>query len=79
MIARKIFEIILVIFFLLSLSLTVRSVYKIAISLAPDFNVLWLAAADLPVGKNPYLNPQIFTGVGYPPNTLLFFISLSLT
>jgi len=44
---------------------------------APDFSVLWLTAKDFLVGKNPYLNPEIFTGLGYPPNTLLFYLPLT--
>ena len=43
-------------------------------TVAPDFRVLWLAADDLIKGLNPYVNPEIFTGVGYPVNTLLFYI-----
>lgn len=52
------------------------SILKIVSTQAPDFRVLFLAAKDLPSGLNPYLNPEIFTGVGYPPNTLLFYLPL---
>ena len=47
---------------------------KIITTTAPDFSVLWFAARDFLVGKNFYLNQVIFTGVGYPPNTLLFYL-----
>lgn len=57
---------------------TIYSVYRIVSSSAPDFSVLWLASKDLIINKNPYLNPEIFTGVGYPPNTLLFYLPLTL-
>lgn len=45
---------------------------------APDFQVLWLASKDLLTSNNPYLNPYIFTGVGYPVNTLLFYLPLTI-
>lgn len=69
---------ILIGFFLLSLGLSLSSLYKIITTSAPDFQVLWLASKDLMIGKNPYLNPNIFTGVGYPANSLLFYIPLTL-
>ncbi len=50
------------------------SLNKIITTTAPDFSVLWFAARDFLVGKNFYLNQVIFTGVGYPPNTLLFYL-----
>lgn len=65
-------------FFLVSLGLALSSLYKIISTSAPDFQVLWLAAKDLLIGKNPYLNQVIFTGVGYPANSLLFYIPLTL-
>lgn len=76
---NKIFQKILI-FILTSLvfSWTIYSIYRIISSSAPDFSVLWLASKDLFIDKNPYLNPEIFTGVGYPPNTLLFYLPLTL-
>lgn len=63
-------------FILLTLSLAwlAYSLGKIFPSTAPDFRVLWLASKDLASGSNPYQNPEIFTGVGYPANTLLFYM-----
>jgi hypothetical protein len=65
-------------FFLVSLGLSLSSFYKIISTSAPDFQVLWLSSKDLLAGNNPYLNPGIFTGVGYPANTLLFYLPLTL-
>ncbi|MGB6838759.1 MAG: glycosyltransferase family 87 protein [Microgenomates group bacterium] len=70
------FKIGTIIIFLIILSLSARSLCRIISTNAPDFNVLWLAAKDLSTDSNPYLNPDIFTGVGYPPNTLLFYLPL---
>lgn len=55
------------------LALTARSVFNIITTSAPDFDVLFIASKDIPLGLNPYKNPIIFTGVGYPANTLLFY------
>lgn len=60
----------------LTLLLTTRSLYKITTTTAPDFSVFWLATRDFVVGKNPYENPELFTGLGYPANTLLFYLPL---
>lgn len=51
-----------------------ESFIRLTSTVAPDFNVLFLAAGDLLKKLNPYLNSFIFTGVGYPPNTLLFYL-----
>lgn len=51
-----------------------ESLRNIVTTTAPDFHVLWSAARDLPTANNPYLNPNIFTGVGYPPSTLFFYL-----
>ncbi|HEX6976984.1 MAG TPA: glycosyltransferase family 87 protein [Patescibacteria group bacterium] len=58
--------------------LTSISLYKIISTTTPDFNVLWHAASYLPTSNNPYMHPDIFTGVGYPPNTLLFYLPLTI-
>lgn len=65
-------------FFLLVLGLTGVSLHKIISTTAPDFRVLWLAVKDLPTERNPYLNPELPTGVGYPPNTLSLYLPLTL-
>lgn len=57
---------------------TGRSLLRIITTNAPDFSILWLAAKDLIGNKNPYLNPEIFTGVGYPPPTLILYLPLTL-
>ncbi|MFZ5932984.1 MAG: glycosyltransferase family 87 protein [Patescibacteria group bacterium] len=61
-----------------SIFLAFLSIYKLITTVAPDFSVLWLTTRDLLVGKNPYLNPEIFTGLGYPPHTLIFYVPLAL-
>lgn len=68
----------IIIAFLIVLSLTAHSLYRIISTTAPDFSVLWLAAKNLPKHQNPYLNQEIFTGVGYPANTLIFYLPLTL-
>jgi len=69
---------IIFILFFLSLISIIRSLALIIFSTAPDFSVLWTGAADLIRGANPYINPSLFTGIGYPPNTLLFYLPFSL-
>jgi len=68
----------ILIFFFGSFFYTLFSLYKIANTIAPDFSVLWNAAKDLQASRNPYLNSELYTGVGYPPNTLLFYLPLTL-
>ncbi len=67
----------LVLVFTATLLYTFISLTKILSGRTPDFEVLWYAAKDLPTGNNPYLNPNIFTGVGYPPNSLLYYLPLT--
>jgi len=55
-----------------------NSIIRLFTTVAPDFQVLWLASKDLFTANNPYINPYIFTGVGYPANTLLFYLPLTL-
>lgn len=54
-----------------------ESLTRLFTTTAPDFNVLWTASKDLLTSNNPYLNSKIFTGVGYPPNSLLFYLPLT--
>ena len=68
----------IVIIFVSTAFLTSISLYKIITTTAPDYSVLWNAAKDLPTSKNPYLNKELYTGIGYPPNTLLFYLPFSL-
>lgn len=65
---------ILFLLFIFASSWTIYSVYRIITSIAPDFSVFYLTAKDLFSGNNPYQNSKIFTGLGYPPNTLLFYL-----
>lgn len=69
---------IIFILFFLSLISVIRFLTLIIFSTAPDFSVLWTGAGDLIRGVNPYINPSLFTGIGYPPNTLLFYLPFSL-
>ncbi|MFH1971111.1 MAG: glycosyltransferase family 87 protein [Patescibacteria group bacterium] len=55
-----------------------ESLARLFSTVAPDFNVMYLSTKDLLTMLNPYLNQDIFTGVGYPPNTLLFYSFLTL-
>lgn len=55
----------------------INSIIRLFTTIAPDFEVLWLGARDLLLSNNPYLNTQIFTGIGYPPNSLLFYLPLT--
>lgn len=57
----------------------VNSIIRLFTTIASDFQVLWLASKDLLNSNNPYLNTQIFTGVGYPPNSLLFYLPLTFS
>ncbi len=41
--------------------------------ITPDFQVLYLASKDFLAGLNFYQNKEIFTGVGYPPISLIFY------
>jgi len=52
------------------------SLFRIATSLAPDFSVFYDAARGLVSHQNIYTLPM-FTGLGYPPFTLLPFIPLT--
>ncbi len=56
----------------------VRSIYLTIATFAPDFSVLWMGAKDLAKGFNPYINPNLFTGIGYPPNSLIFYIPFTV-
>ena len=55
----------------------IESIVRLFTTVAPDFNVFWNAASDLITTNNLYLNPYIFTGVGYPPNSLLLYLPLT--
>ena len=55
-----------------------EALIRLFTTVAPDFQVLWLASKDLLTLNNPYLNTIIFTGVGYPPNSLLFYLPLTV-
>lgn len=55
----------------------INSIVRLFTTVTPDFQVLWLASRDLLTSNNPYLNKEIFTGVGYPPNSLLFYLPLT--
>jgi hypothetical protein len=71
---KKASKLIIATLFIFSLLFTIRSIYRITSGTAPDFTVFWYTTKDLVAGKNPYLNEKIFTGLGYPANTLLFYL-----
>jgi hypothetical protein len=56
----------------------INSFLRLVVTIAPDFHVLWKATKFLGAGNNPYLAQDIFTGVGYPLNTLLFYFPLTI-
>ena len=56
----------------------INSFLRLIATISPDFHVLWTATKFLSAGNNPYLAQDIFTGVGYPPNTLLFYLPLTI-
>ena len=64
--------------FFVVIVVTFLSFLKIATSFAPDFSVFYYGAKDLINRQNPYQNLRLFTGVGYPPVTLLFFLPLTV-
>lgn len=73
-----ILRIIIVIFSLAIILLTVRSLFQIITTLAPDFSVFWTSTHDLINYRNPYTNPTLFTINAYPPSTFIYFIPLAL-
>lgn len=75
---KKIARLTVAFVFVLTAAYILRSLYRIIATSAPDFTVFWLTARDLPTGRNPYLNPEIFTGMSYPPNTLLYYLPLTI-
>lgn len=54
------------------------SLFKIIITLAPDFSVYYYSARNLLYEINLYTDQTLFTGFGYPPVTALLFIPLSI-
>lgn len=58
--------------------ITFFSFVKIATTTAPDFSVFYYGVKDLISRQNPYQDLRLFTGVGYPPVTLLFFLPLTV-
>lgn len=74
---NKLFPVI-VLLFIFTLILTTKNLYQIITTTAPDFSDLWYSAKDLATDKNPYQNPNLLTGLGYPPNALLFFLPFTL-
>ncbi|MFH0863682.1 MAG: glycosyltransferase family 87 protein [Candidatus Gottesmanbacteria bacterium] len=65
-------------FILISIISFLFSLTKIINSIAPDFSVFYYGAKDLILGSNPYQNDKLFTGINYPPLTLLFYMPLTL-
>lgn len=54
------------------------SVYKIVTTSAPDFSVFYQSTYDLNRGINPYTQSSLYTGLGYPIVTTIFFIPFIL-
>lgn len=54
--------------------LTIKSIYKIIFTTAPDFLVLWSAAKDLFIGINPYTDSRLIYPYFLPPFNAVFYI-----
>ena len=65
--------------FFVALIILIRSVYLTISTFAPDFSVMWTGTRSLLLNRNPYTDPKLFTGIGYPPDSLLFYIPLTLS
>ena len=50
------------------------SLYRIFLSAAPDFSVLYGSAKNLLMGRGLYGDTKLFTGLGYPPVSLLPYV-----
>lgn len=61
------------------LGYAVFSLYRIVNTVAPDFSVYYYSAKNLVNGVNMYRTPvNLYTGLGYPPYSLLFYIPLTV-
>lgn len=78
MFKRRFVQIYFVLVFLVALVVLIRAVYLTISTVAPDFSVMWNGARSLLKDRNPYTEPGLFTGIGYPPNSLLFYIPFAL-
>jgi hypothetical protein len=54
------------------------SLFRIISTSAPDFGVYYYGAQFLKNGRSLYDNPGLYTGIGYPPQTLLLFLPFTL-
>lgn len=54
------------------------SVYRIISTSAPDFGVFYYSSRHLMAGLALYRNTGLYTALGYPPFTPIFFIPISL-
>lgn len=75
---ERILKVVFYVFLLSVFFLTVRSFSRILTTKAPDFSVLFVASKGLLAKDNPYQIRNLFTGVGYPPNTLLFYLPFTV-
>ncbi|MCX6794215.1 MAG: glycosyltransferase family 87 protein [Candidatus Gottesmanbacteria bacterium] len=56
----------------------VFSLYRIGTTFAPDFSVFYDSAQALFFHQNPYALTSTYTGLGYPPFTLLAFMPFTV-
>ncbi len=75
---RVVVETLLYVFSLLTFIHIGISVFNIITSFAPDFSVFYIATRALLNNTNPYTAYDLYTGVGYPVFSLLFFIPFTL-
>src|SRR5579859_3095090 len=75
---KNVTKIIILVLTCIVLALTVRSLFHIITTTAPDFGMIWTSTHDLINHKNPYTNPSLFTINTYPPSTFLVYIPTAL-
>ncbi len=68
------FKLFTLLFSLAVIAYSLVSIYRIISTLAPDFSVYFQSTKLMLSGQNPYLNRNLFTGLGYPLATLVVFI-----
>lgn len=62
----------------LVISYSLFSLYRIILTTAPDFSVLYESAINLLHHRNMYTDPNLYTGFSYPPVTAFLYIPLTM-
>jgi hypothetical protein len=66
------------IFIVMVLAYGLLASIRISVTTAPDFSVYYRAALAMVQGRSPYQAPDLYTGLGYPPFSLLPYVPLTL-